>query len=80
MRIGGAGGLEKNDKLQNLLSESILMGHSSYEDELEHLEAFERQEMSQRTSKRRNELLRSKEMENKREDDSPVIGRIEVFD
>ena len=55
MKVGDAGGAEKNQKLQNLLSESIFLGQSSYMDELEHLEQFERQEMSQR----RNELRQS---------------------
>ena len=64
MKVGGAGGAEKNQKLLNLLNESTFLGQSSYEDELEHLEQFERQETSQRGHERR----RSKEIERKGED------------
>lgn len=75
MKLGGAHGTEKSQKLQNILSESLFLGQSSYEDELEHLEQFERQEMSQR----RNEL-QSKEKENKRQDNSSNIEQIQVLD
>ena len=41
MKVCGAGGAEKNQKLLNLLNEStFLLGQSSYEDELEHFEQF----------------------------------------
>ena len=64
MKVHGADGTAKNQKLQNLMKESTFLGQSSYEDELEHLEQFERLEMSQR----RNEHHQSKETERKRDD------------